>query len=315
MPRLGWDNGRTSILNNTVFWNFGDILSLDGFSFDTGFSTGCAFYATPGEMLRVDMKDIKNVYQQDFAKPFPGDEKPVPKGPTPFWGIGTSNIEEVSPGIGVGYIWQVHRNPNGKFVDKGNGIIRATLGEKMPIAERTGPLVTGPGAIQLGQMCILKAEGYIYTYSNGGAGGKSGLVIGRAKIAEAFNPSAHEFLKTDGSWVKGIPRLDDTSYGIPGKTYVGTGSKGIHSNGPGSIFFSNYFKKYIIFVCAYGNDINFHTSDTPYGPWSEEYRLIRNPGYAITVHPHWSPGGSHKEIYISSCHKNVITMFKVVFDF
>src|SRR3954469_6527782 len=41
MPRLGWDNGRTSILSNTVFWNFGDILSLDGFSFDTGFSTGC----------------------------------------------------------------------------------------------------------------------------------------------------------------------------------------------------------------------------------------------------------------------------------
>src|SRR3954470_19758043 len=54
MPRLGWDNGRTSILNNTVFWNFGDVISLDGFSFDTGFSTGCAFYATPGEILRVD---------------------------------------------------------------------------------------------------------------------------------------------------------------------------------------------------------------------------------------------------------------------
>lgn len=44
-PRMGWDNGRTSVLDNTLFWNFGDVLSLDGLQ--DGFSTGPACKDTP----------------------------------------------------------------------------------------------------------------------------------------------------------------------------------------------------------------------------------------------------------------------------
>jgi hypothetical protein len=40
LPTLGWDNGRTSVLNRVPFWNFGDVLSLDGLA--DGFSTGPA---------------------------------------------------------------------------------------------------------------------------------------------------------------------------------------------------------------------------------------------------------------------------------
>lgn len=255
-------------------------------------------------MLRVDMKNITNVSGHDFATPWEGDEKPDPNGPTPFWGMDTSNIAEVEDGVGVGFVWEIWRNVLGTAVNRGAGMIRVILGEEQPVANRTGPLVTGPDGLQVGLMTVLNAEGYIYTYSNGGTS-PTGMVCGRAKLADAFDATKYEFQKTDGSWVLGIPSANDTSYGMQGP---------IHSDGQGSIMWNNYFKKYMLFVCAFGNDMNFYTSDTPYGPWSAEYGLLHVLGYGVNVHPMWSPGGSHKTIYISSGWANIITMYRVDFD-
>jgi hypothetical protein len=309
MPSLGWDKGRTSTLSSTTFWNFGDVLAVAGFTLSTGFADGAAFYATPSDILRVDMKNTTNVGGKEFAKPWPGDPAPDPNGATPSWGMGTSNIVEVEKGVGVGFVWEIWRSVDGPQVDRGGGMTRVRLGEEMPIANRTGPLIAGPDELQVGLMTIMKAKGYIYTYSQGGSS-PTGLVCGRAKIADAFNASAYEFQKTNGSWVRGIPKANDTSYGM-----VREGGE-IHSDGAGSIMWSNYFHKYMLFVCAFGNDMNFYTSDTPYGPWSEEYGLLHVLGYGVSVHPEWSPrgDGSDREIYISSGWGNIITMYKVNFD-
>lgn len=254
------------------------------------------------------MKNITNVYNHDFAKPYAGDPAPNPKGMTPSWGMGTSNIVEVEPGVGIGFVWEIWRNENGSQEDRGLGVIRVTLGEPQPVANRTGPLVAGPDSLQMGLMTIMKADGYIYTYSQGGSS-PTGLVCGRSHISSAFDASAYEFQKTDGSWARGIPKANDTDYGMMRQGGV------IHSDGAGSIFWSNYFRKYMLFVCAFGNDMNFYTSETPYGPWSEEYGLLHVLGYGVSVHPQWSPGGdsSDREIYISSGWGNVITMYKVNF--
>lgn len=107
MPDLTWDKGRTSVLSGTSFWNFGDVLAKDGLK--DGFSMGAAFYSTKANILQVDTKDIKNVNGWDFAKAHSSD--PPPQGNTPFWGMDTSNVAEVSPGVGVGFVVRTELDP------------------------------------------------------------------------------------------------------------------------------------------------------------------------------------------------------------
>jgi hypothetical protein len=281
---------------------------VPAFTFSTGFSDTAAFYATPNDILRVDMKNITNVLNHQFGKPWPGDEAPDPKSATPDWGIGTSNVVEVEDGIGIAWVWEAWRDKNGVYVERGAGIMKVSLGVLMPVGNRIGPLVSGPSSLQVGMMTILKADGYVYVYSQGGSS-PTGVVVGRAKLSSAFSASAYEFQKTDGAWVYGIPLANDTSYGMSRKGGF------IHSDGMGSVMWSNYFRKYFMFVCAYGNDMNFYTSDRPYGPWSEEYNMLHVLGYGIGVHLQWSPGGdgSHRKIYISGGWDNVITVYEVNF--
>ncbi|KAL2062074.1 hypothetical protein VTL71DRAFT_6340 [Oculimacula yallundae] len=301
MPDLGWDKGRTSVLSGTTFWNFGDVVDVGG-GLKDGFAMGAAFYAGKGNILAVDTKDIKNVNDWDFAKAWSGDEKPPSD--TPFFGMDTSNVAEVSPGVGVGFVWEIWRNTQGKEVDRGAGIIRVTLGDKVPIANRTGPLITGPDGIMMGITSVLAAEGYIYTYTNGGP---NGLIVGRAPLSSAFDATAYEFRKTTGAWVPGIPTKSDMSYGVDGD---------VHSDGQGSVFFNNYLKKYMFFVGAYGYYMNFYTSATPYGPWSAEYTVASEVGYGINVHPEFSPNGDHSTLYVSSgAADGVIRMRKLVFKY
>ncbi|KAH7412838.1 hypothetical protein BKA64DRAFT_702953 [Cadophora sp. MPI-SDFR-AT-0126] len=306
IKRLGWDKGRTSTLAGTTFWNFGDVVSLDG-PMKNGFCMGAAWYANPNNILEVDTKDCSNVAHWDFAKPHESDPKPC--GDTKHWGMDTSNIAEVEHGVGIGFVWEIWRNTTGKEVNRGLGIIRVTLGKNAPVAERVGPLVTGPDELQVGLMTIINAEGYIYTYSNAGL---TGIVVGRAKLAEAFDASKYEFLRGDGRWVRGIPKRNDIGYGIQ---TIGKNQNKIHSNNQGSIMYNKYLRKYMLFTCMFGHATNFYMSETPYGPWTTEYRLLDNtPGYGINVHPEMSE--DHRVLYISSgTMQNVISMWKVEFGY
>lgn len=302
IPSLGWDKGRTSSLSGIPFWNFGDALSLDGLSV-AGFSMGFAAYADTSNILSVNTQGITSVSNSNFAVADPSDPVPDPNGATPAWGMDTSNIAEVSPGVGIGFVWEIWRSSSGAYVDRGSGIIQVALNGTWPVATRTGPLITDGTAIQVGLMTILNAEGYIYTYANNGP---TGIVVGRALVANAFDATAYEFLQTSGAWVTGIPAADDTSYGVDGS---------ITSDGQGSILFSNYFNKYMLFTGAYENFMSFYTSDTPYGPWSDAYSLATVPGYGVNIHPEFSPDGSHKTLYISSGINNIIEMHEINFNY
>ncbi|TVY92810.1 hypothetical protein LAWI1_G003509 [Lachnellula willkommii] len=140
VPSMGWDNGRTSVLGNKPFWIFGDVLSHTGLQ--NGLSTGPSFYGTPDNILRVDMGNITNVTDILLAPPAPSD--PVPEEPFPFWGLSTGNVAEISPGIGIGFVWEIWRNTSGVGPDRGLGIYRARLGPDRPIGNRTGGLVAVP---------------------------------------------------------------------------------------------------------------------------------------------------------------------------
>ena len=163
--------------------------------------------------------------------------------------------------------------------------------------------------VQLRDLTEYCAKGYIYTYSNAGL---TGIVVGRAKIPEAFDASKYEFLRGDGRWVQGIPKRNDIGYGIQ---TIGKEQNKIHSNGQGSIMYNQYLRKYMLFTCMFGHATNFYMSETPYGPWTTEYRLLDNtPGYGINVHPEMSE--DHRVLYISSgTMQNVISMWKVEFGY
>lgn len=59
--RLGFDKSRTSCIDGTVFWNFGDCLSIDGIvdGCNAGWSMGAAFYASKANPLEVNMVRVR----------------------------------------------------------------------------------------------------------------------------------------------------------------------------------------------------------------------------------------------------------------
>ncbi|TVY39241.1 hypothetical protein LCER1_G009219 [Lachnellula cervina] len=307
VPSMGWDNGRTSVLSNKPFWIFGDVLSLTGLQ--NGLSTGPAFYGTPDNILRVDMGSTSNVENILLAPPASSD--PAPEEPFPFWGLSTSNVAEVSPGVGIGFIWEIWRNTSGVGPNRGLGIYRASLGPELPVGNRTGGLVAGPDALPVGIMTVMNAEGYVYTYTNKDG---SGIVVGRAAVGNAFEVDAYEFLTLKGSWVQGIPSYADakTNYGLLGE---GDGGVVPISYGQGSIMWSNYFNRYLLFTGSYGSSMMFYASQTPYGPFEGPYDIETVLGYGVNVHPFWSPDGSHQTLYVSSGWDNVINMYKLDFDY
>ena len=58
-------------------------------------------------MLRIEMKNITNVSEHNFATPWEEGEKPNPNGPTPFWDMDTGNTAEVEDGMGVEVVWEI----------------------------------------------------------------------------------------------------------------------------------------------------------------------------------------------------------------
>ncbi|TVY92811.1 hypothetical protein LAWI1_G003508 [Lachnellula willkommii] len=156
----------------------------------------------------------------------------------------------------------------------------------------------------------MNAEGYIYTYTDKVG---SGIVVGRALVENAFEIDAYEFLALNGSWVQGIPSYADAklNYGLLGE---GDGGVVTISYGQGSVMWSNYFEQYLLFTGSWGSSMLFYASQTPYGPFEGPYYIETVLGYGVNVHPFWSPGGSHKTLYVSSGWDNVIHMYKLDFD-
>ena len=103
--RLGWDRGRTSSLNGTVFWNFGDCFSVDGIinGGSAGFSMGATFCGEISNPLLVDTKGIKSVTDYNFGKPWTGQPDPDPTSPILSYGMDTSNTAQITADGGMAF--------------------------------------------------------------------------------------------------------------------------------------------------------------------------------------------------------------------
>jgi hypothetical protein len=259
--------------------------------------------------MQVDVTGVTNVNDNTFLKPWANDP-PLPSGE--LWGMDTSNVAAINATHGVAYAWEIQRGSYN--INEGNAVASITLGDTMPIATRVGPLLSGPSTISLGLVAILAADDYIYIYS---AGGPSKLIVGRVPASDAvFDASQYSFLEADGTtWstpAGGIPETSSTTYAM--KTANSNGQFGCDVYG--SIFYSAYLQKYVIICTADEWFVNMYVSDTPQGPWSEEYGLLEGwgPGYGSHAHPEYSTDGG-QSFYFSQGPDGPFNMFKVSFNF
>lgn len=312
---LGSDKCRSSKLGDKVIWSCGD-MECGGDPFLCGFNMGPAFYGT-SDVSTIDTDGLTTVNDNTFMQPWSGDAQP--EAPQNSWGMDTSNVAAINDTHGVSYAWEIWRGASdGSISDRGNAVASVTLGDTKPIATRVGPLLTGPDAIQLGLLAILRADDYIYTYS---IGGPSNVIVGRvAADNSVFDSSQYEFLSygSTNSWVSGVPTSDTTSIGATTEN----DSQQFGCGAYGSAFYSNYFNKYVIVCGIYLNYVNMYVSDTPYGPFSAEYQIMSSGAepqmsgnYGPMVHHAYAPNGSDKEVYISMSPDRDFNLFKITFHY
>ena len=223
-----------------------------------------------------------------------------------------SNIAPINDTAGIVYSWEMYRacGSNVDGVNKGVAVSLVTVDDDFPTATRIGPLLTDDSAVQIGLLAILAEGGYIYSYTVSG----TSVLVGRVSAANdaAFSASNYEFFSTDGTWVPGIPSAADAGNFNMATSQPGGWDCGVY----GSVIYSNYLNKYMLFCNAYMSFFNFYVSNTPYGPWSDQYQLIKGvQGYGSMVHPEYSPDGSHKSLYISQGPNTVFNVWKVTFDY
>ncbi|KAK7520869.1 uncharacterized protein IWZ02DRAFT_433285 [Phyllosticta citriasiana] len=278
-----------------------------------GFAMGPAFYGT-GDVMTVNTSAVQNAQDWNFALPWSGD--PAPQAPQTAWGMDTSNVAAVNDTHGIAYACEIWRGASdGSYVDRGNAVVAVTLGATKPIATRMGPLLSGPNAVQMGLLSILRDGDYIYSYS---MGGPTGIVVGRVKAGDdAFDATKYQFLQANDFTNWGtpgtIPPGSTTQFGM--KTAEGSGK--FACNVYGSVFYSNYFQKYVMICTIYMSFTNMYVADNPWGPWSSQYSLLSGwgAGYGSHAHPEYSPNGSHKELYLSQGPNGPFNLFKLKFDF
>ena len=308
---LGGDKGRSGQLGDKIIWNFGDMECGGDYNI-CGFSMGPAMYGDPANILSIDTAGVTNVNDALFATNYTTDA--LPPSDCGFWGMDNSNVAPINETTGIVLSWEIWRGcPNNGVVDRGLAASVITLGDELPTATRVAPLLTDGSGVSAGLLAIMAAsDGYIYAYTV-----ESGnVIVGRAQASnpEIFSSaSAYEFLKSDGqTWTPGIPSKSEAAdYNMITAQPGGWGC-GVY----GSVMYSNYFKQYMLFCNADEYFFNFYVSPTPYGPWSEQYQLLKNVnGYGSMAHPEYSPGGSHKELYISQGPNSVFNVWKVTFNY
>jgi hypothetical protein len=274
-----------------------------------GFAMGPAMYGTD-DVMTINTTDINHIHNNDFLNPWTDDL--APQEPHSAWGMDQSNVAPLNETHGVVYGFEIWRGASDdSFVPRGNAVGIVTLGSEKPIATRLGPLLTGPDAIGMGLLAILRDGNYIYLYTEGGP---SRLLVTRVPAdASVFDASKYESLNFgNDSWTSAIPTASDSKYGMTTSDKSNQFACAVY----GSVFYSNYLNKYVIICNIFMSCTNMYTSDTPYGPWSEKYGLLSGwTGYGSMAHPMYSPGGSHKKLYFSQGPNEKFNMFKITFNY
>ncbi|CAF9918826.1 MAG: hypothetical protein GOMPHAMPRED_001647 [Gomphillus americanus] len=326
---LQGDKARTGVLGGQVIWNFGDMTCAGGLDV-CGFDMGPAMYGT-SSISTVNTQDITQIQDAAFIQPHASTtnffaNEILGEGCT-AWGMDNSNVAALNNTHGIVLSWEQWRNcpsldrKTDGVQDRGLGASVITLGDKFPTATRVSGLLAGGDRVAAGKLAIMAAEGYIYSYTVEDSGMSSGffathnMIVGRASINDRdifSSTTAWEFyMPSTQSWVSGIPlRTDAPKYNL--QTASGKWNCAVY----GTVMWSNYFNKYMLFCDLLENEFNFYTADRPEGPWSEEYQLITGvSGYGSMVHPEYSEDGSHKALYISMGPDTEFEIWRVEFDY
>lgn len=194
------DKSRTSSVGGSPFWNFGDCQG-DPMS-KYGFSYTSAWYASVTTPLEIETKTITNLNNANFLLGEPSTDGALIDGNQ--WGMDTTNTAAINSTTGIVFGWEIQRGGSDPFT-KGQTMAAVTVGGDQPTATRVGGVLWDDKYIWVGGHTVFNAKGlpnsggdYIYMYSQ--MGNYQSLIVGRVGVDSAFNTSAYEFLKTDGTW-------------------------------------------------------------------------------------------------------------------
>jgi hypothetical protein len=230
-------------------------------------------------------------------------------------------VVPINKTTGIACVWEITRGaPDGSHVDQGAGVVAVTLGSNKSVAQRVGPLLTGPESVQMGLLAIIDAGGYIYNYNQQGPFGN--ILVGRVKAGEAsFDAKEYDYLAfpanstTAPEWIAGIPDAKDAgSYGMRSSETTGRFICGQY----GSVTWSEYFSKYMLMCNLFLNFAFFYLADDPSGPWTGGFKILSDSGwlgYGVDAHPQWSPRGKENELYFSQGPNGPFNIFKPTFDY
>lgn len=122
------------------------------------------------------------------------------------------------------------------------------------------------------QTYVIPYGEYAYIYGRR-SGRKDGIVVGRVKQNEFESFDSYEYLigydsKKEGIWMKGSQGLKYINEHEEQCSIVPKPCANM------TVMYNNYLNKWLLLYYKPGQNIVMHTSDTPYGPYTQNYEVL-----------------------------------------
>lgn len=186
-------------------------------------------------------------------------------------GLGITNVVEVNSTHGVIYTRPTVSGSDFSSAGAGLAVVQLRSNGNPPQCTRPfGKSTWSQNEPDWGQLSAISGnDGYTYAFANGYNGSVNGennkVVLARVPKANAFNLNSYQYWNGTGFNSKRL-LISDLSTNGPQNLV------GLDSVGQGSVFYSTYYKKFILFNMGIGFDnrnLYAWTADRPQGPWSD----------------------------------------------
>lgn len=173
-------------------------------------------------------------------------------------GLGLTNVVQVNATHGL--LHTRPTTPSNGYLSPGAGLAVVDISSGTPVCTRPFGINTwGADEPNWGQLSMLLGEdGYIYSYANGN---NQQVVLTRVEPANAFDLGSYQY------YHGGVAEFTSDRIYLANLTDTSPESLGAFTANQGSIIYSQYYKRYIMFSSYPNSYIYARTAPNPWGPW------------------------------------------------